>query len=91
MKKPKSFVKNAAKIFEVPVLAITHEPFIEMHSNRELLLEGCQGILEYNENNVRLSCGKYSINISGKNLNLNNLSQTNIAVSGFFTGIEFLF
>lgn len=57
--------------------------------NREAMVERCQGILEYNEDVIRLDAGKMIVKFSGRNLTLKSMSDTVVVVQGYFHSIEF--
>lgn len=78
------------QLLDIPASALAGMPQIELSGNREAVVEGCQGILEYDENIIRLSTGKMSIRFTGRNLQIKVLTHTSAVVDGFITGIEFL-
>lgn len=77
------------KMLELPAAALPGLPQIEISGNQEAVVEGCQGILEYDENVIRLSAGKMSIRFTGRNLQVRVLTQSSAVVAGFLTGVEF--
>ncbi len=79
IKKANSYMKNN-------VLSPVH---IEMRSNRELMLEGCQKIEEYDENIVKIKVPKMWISVFGKNLELRCLTPDSLIVSGIISSVEF--
>ena len=79
-----------AKLFEVPQNALSGVAQIEIAGNREAVIDGCQGILEYDENVIKLSAGRMSIRFSGRGLQIKVLTHDSAVVEGFITGIEFI-
>lgn len=80
------------KIEELSSLGAENElclPHIELCSNREATVEGCAGIIEYDENTVKLNCKKVTVKFSGCFLCISNLSAGRICVSGEIVSIEF--
>lgn len=69
------------------VLMPTH---MEINGNREVVLEGCQGVLEYDTDVVRVKTEKMVIRFSGRCLVIRCLTADSLVVQGFLTGIEFL-
>ena len=65
------------------------EPMIELKSNREAVIEGCIGIVEYNDTTVSINCKKIIINLEGSDLNLRALTNDIIEVTGIFSRISF--
>ena len=62
---------------------------IEMRSNREFVMEGCEKIEEYDENIVKVAACKMTISLFGKNLEIRCLNPDSLIVSGFICSIEF--
>ena len=85
--------KNAAEkisdLLDVPENAFTALPQIELSGNREAVIEGCQGILEYDENIVRLNLGKMIVRFTGLDLTIKCMNGESSIVSGTITAIEF--
>ncbi len=63
---------------------------IEMISNREFLLEGCNGVLQFNDNYVKLAVKDGNIILYGKNFDISGFEEKNITVRGNIDSIEFL-
>ena len=63
---------------------------IELFSNKKLIAEGCYGIIEYNENFVRINLIKGEIQIFGNNLEIFNMVSDTITVKGIIENIEFV-
>lgn len=78
------------ELLDIPANALAGVPQIEMAGNREALVDGCQGVLEYDENTIKLSTGKMSIKFTGRGLQIKVLTHTSAVVVGFITGIEFI-
>lgn len=66
------------------------DPQIEFLGNRQVLVEGCGGILEYEPETVKLRTGKYNIRLNGRDLRLKHLTMGVILVEGCLTGLEFM-
>lgn len=62
---------------------------IDLISNKEALINGCKGIIEYDENSVRVNCGKMIISFEGSELSIRALSVEEITVNGEIIKIEF--
>ena len=64
-------------------------PHIELRSNRQAVIEGCAGILEYEETCVRLNCGTLLVALSGSELCLEQLAGSLVCVSGELLTLSF--
>ncbi len=63
---------------------------MNVSDNREVLLEGSRGVIEYNENSVKINTGKYIVAFSGRGLKLSCMNEYNLTISGFITSIEYI-
>lgn len=84
--------KLKEKIEEISSLGAENElrlPHIELCSNCEAGVEGCAGIIEYDESLVRLNCKSVTVKFSGSRLSIGNLSGGFISVNGKISSVEF--
>jgi len=65
-------------------------PGIHIESNRELLIENCRRIEEYNEVFMRLISGKLCIQIWGSDLKAFDFKTKGLIVRGKISQIEFI-
>lgn len=63
---------------------------LDISGNREVILEGSRGILEYNDHSIRINAGKYIVAFSGRGLHINAMSDCEIVIHGFLTSIEYM-
>jgi sporulation protein YqfC len=77
-------------VFDIPGSALSGIAHIEMAGNREAVIDGCQGVVEYDENIIKLSTGKMVIKFSGRDLQIKTLTHDSAVVSGFILAMEFL-
>ena len=64
-------------------------PFIEVNGNRELLIEGSRGVLEYTPSVIRINTADMIVTVSGRELDLRCISASALIIDGFITDIEF--
>ncbi len=76
-------------IFEVPVSAAGGKSKIEIHSNRQIVLEGCKGVVDYSPDNVILSCAKGTITLLGNDFEIDSYLDDTIVIHGHLLSIEF--
>ncbi len=67
---------------DIPVGTLGKASFIEAVGNREVTVSGCEGLLNYTENEVALRLCDGEISISGEGLELRSFSGGRIAVRG---------
>lgn len=65
-------------------------PHVELIGNREAVVEGCQGILEYDEGSVRVRAGRLVVRFTGRGLKIRCMTSDSLVVEGFLLGLEFL-
>lgn len=64
--------------------------YIELRGNNDLLVEGCEALLGYDENLISLQIGKQTLNIHGKHMQMRYLSEKKIAISGYIKGVLYV-
>ena len=62
---------------------------MEINGNNEVIVEGCNGVLEYGTDVVRIKAGKLIVRFSGRGLVIKCLTSDSLVVTGYLTGIEF--
>lgn len=63
---------------------------IQLIGNRELSLEGCKGVLEYDNSIIRLNLGNRQLKLLGRNLSIRVLERNYVEIEGFIATIEFV-
>lgn len=65
-------------------------PFnMEISGNTEAVIEGCTGILQYDETAIKLGTSRFVVSFTGRNLLIQSMVSGGAIVKGFITGIEF--
>lgn len=62
---------------------------IQIFDFKDVFIEGCNGVVEYDENVIILSLSKKNVHISGFKLELFNYSKDGVEVSGDIRSISF--
>lgn len=76
------------KILEMPKEVYSDIPKVIVTGFDEMIIENYKGILEYEEFFVRINTHIGIININGFNLNLENMTNDDIKVSGKIESME---
>lgn len=71
------------------VLSAVNEPCIEISGNREILIEGSKGVLEYTDESVRVNTDPMLLTVCGRGLNLRCISDSALIIDGFITSLSF--
>lgn len=82
--------ERVEKVLELPVGSLTGAARIEMTSNRRAVVEGCQGIVEYADDVVRMQTGSGLIRFTGRSLSISCLTEDSAVVEGIILSLEFL-
>lgn len=67
-----------------------NEAKIEMLSNREIIIDGCKGVVEYGENLIMLNIGELSLGISGDEMVIDSFDSGVAIIHGKFIEIKFI-
>ena len=81
--------QRLASVLGVPLSAMGDIPFMELTGNRELIVDGCKGILTYDDDVIKLNTGKLTVLVRGRGLVLKSFSENAVSITGFFISIEF--
>ena len=86
--KKKKRLNRVDKILEFPKEVYSNEPKIIISGFDELIIENFKGILEYEEFFIRINTYIGIININGYNLNLENMTDDDLKITGKIESIE---
>jgi len=81
--------RKEKKIFRLPE-EILNVPKIEMLGNKELIIDGCKGVVEYGENLIKLNTGELVMSIEGDELLIKSFDSEIAVISGIFAVITFV-
>ena len=87
-KKKKNY-RKIDKLLEMPKEVCSDLPKIVITGFDEMIIENFKGILEYEEFFVRIHTHIGIININGFNLNLENMTNDDLKVTGKIESMEF--
>ncbi len=80
--KRKKWNKKIDRILEIPEEVYSNVPKITLTGFDEMIIENFKSILEYEEYYIRISTYIGIININGYNLNLKNMTNDDIKITG---------
>ncbi|NLB35871.1 MAG: sporulation protein [Clostridiales bacterium] len=75
---------------DLPLASMPGMPNIELAGNRQAVVEGCKGVLEYNENAIKLNLGKSIVKFVGIGLSMTSFRFEQAVISGNILSVEFL-
>lgn len=86
----KNKLEKVAELFDIPANVLSKSYQIEMLENKEVIIDGIQGVLEYTDDCIRISVGKQIICFKGRALSLKGLSDNSIIITGYILSMEFI-
>ena len=66
-------------------------PRIEVISNRNVIIDGCDGIIDYDDERVSVKLGRNKADITGKKLRLKMLTENSAVIEGYVKNIEYIY
>lgn len=89
MARKKSDKKSGRLHVPVPE-ALSPEPHIEMIGNKEIAVDGCKGIVEYDENVIKLNTGSLIIGFTGTDMLIKSFDCDVAVITGNVAEITFV-
>ncbi|MBE6761297.1 MAG: hypothetical protein E7551_03330 [Ruminococcaceae bacterium] len=89
----KERAKEKFKLFG-SALGINDDPFsklaqINLKGDREIIIDGCCGIIEYSDCLISINIGNSTLKVMGFDFIISDYSESNITVKGNIKNIEF--
>ena len=78
--------KPSGRLLKIEQLRMCH---IELEGNRELIIDGCKGILEYDDSKVRICTDTVTVSVTGDGLGINAYAEDQIVISGKIMSVDF--
>ena len=85
-----SFSKRMEDVLEIPSGALTGEVHLDFSGSRQAIIEGCCGILQYDDELIRLNTRSGELRFRGSALQMGSLSKEGAVISGRLLSLEFL-
>lgn len=63
---------------------------MDISGNSEIVLEGCRGVLEYNDSTVKVNTGAFVLSIMGRGIVIKCYTEASMVIQGYITMIEFI-
>jgi len=79
-----------AEVFALPKDVIMNLPRLTIIGNLQVYLENHRGVIQYNENQIRLAVNSGELIIKGHLLQIRNLFSEEIYIDGEIEGIEYV-
>ncbi len=82
-----SSVENA---LDIPTGVLSKAARMEVCGNRQVLMEGCRGIVKYDEDQIEVRTAEGSVRFTGRQLCMTRLNPACAVINGRLLSIEFL-
>ena len=89
-KEKRSFRQKVSDSMDFPLETLYNLSQIQITGNREAIVEGCKGILEYDDCMIRLKTKSMQISFWGSGLVLKCLNTDNVIIEGQLERLEFI-
>lgn len=74
---------------DLPNIAKPHTAHLEISGNSEALVDGCKGILAYDDGYIKLNLGRGTVAFTGSDLSLENMTFEQAVITGVIATVEF--
>jgi len=79
-----------AELFDLPADVVAGLSHLEILGDRQLFLEGHEGILSYGTEQIDINTGSMVVRVKGKDLTLGSMTGDEVRIRGCIEGVEFL-
>ena len=86
---PKTVKDMLVNQLELPKTITDNLCYMEMLGNRQVIVDGCCGILEYDDRKISLNTGKGTVCFEGSQLQIKSLDCQQAVITGLFSLVEF--
>lgn len=63
---------------------------IELFGNNQIIVDGCKGVIDYNEDFLKLDLGKIILKVTGRNLVIDSYIYEQVDLKGEIVSVEFM-
>lgn len=81
-----NFIKDSDEILNSEIISSAHT---EIFSNKKIIIEGCQSIVDYQSDYIKLKVKKGFLNILGNGFIITGFDNEKIVVKGSVASVEF--
>lgn len=80
---------SISRSLDLPQDAVSGYAHIEISGNREVIVEGCQGVLEYGDCAIALNTGRLTVRVNGCDLTIVSMQNGQAIIKGIITGVDY--
>ena len=86
----REYLARMAELFDLPADVAAGLIHMELLGDRQLLLEGHEGLLAYGTELIDVSVGGAVLRVTGEGLTLKSMTEREVRIGGRIDGVEFL-
>ncbi len=84
-----NILDSISRSLDLPQDAVSGYAHIELSGNKEAIIEGCQGVLEYSDSLIALNTGKLTVRVCGCGLTIISMQNGQAVIKGTITGVDY--
>lgn len=82
--------EKLSEALDLPKEVVLNIPKITMVGNGSLVIENYKGVMEYEDNRIRINTGSGVIKITGSGLSIKVITSESVLVDGAVSSLEFI-
>lgn len=86
----REYLARMAELFDLPLDAAAGLSRIELLGDRQLCLEGHEGLLAYGTERIEVNAGGMILRVTGAGLTLRGMTERELRICGRIDALEFL-
>ena len=88
--KRKTVCETVEKALDLPMGVLSNLVRMELTGNRQVVVEGCEGIVKYDEDRIQVRTVSGMVRFTGRQLCMTSLNPSCAVITGRLLSIEFL-
>lgn len=80
---------SISRSLDLPADAVSGYAHIELSGNKEVIIEGCCGVLEYSDSIIALNTGRLTVRVCGCELTIVSMQNGQVIIKGTITGLDY--
>lgn len=82
--------QTVERVLDLPTGVLTEASRMELSGNRRVLVEGCRGIMKYDEDQIEIRTAAGTVRFTGRQLCMTSLNPICAVITGRLLSVEFL-
>lgn len=84
-----NIIESITRSLDLPQDAVSGYAHVEISGNSEVIVEGCQGVLEYGDSLIALNTGRLTVRVCGCGLTIISMQNGQAIIKGTITGVDY--